>query len=605
MPSKDPESEMIKNIAKLIVNKQEGLTLPNLKGEKVHKGSVKDDFFLNFNLRPKELESYLNEFVVGQGHAVRTLATEICTHYNTIKEMKKVGEDPMKVVDQIKPNIMILGPTGSGKTYTLKLIADKLGLPFVKGDATKFSETGYVGGDVEDLVRDLMKGADGDIEKAQYGIVYIDEIDKIAERKLNGHSNHVSRSGVQRGLLKIMEESEVDLTIKLDVTSQVLEFEEFQKTRKRKSQKINTKNILFVLSGAFSELEEQLKEKKKKSSSAIGFGSDIISKDTHVDIKIVEETPQELVEYGFESEFIGRTPIITAFDKLTRDGLVEILNNPNSSVIQKVKRDFKGYGIDISFDVDSMEYFADEAIELGTGARGLVTVIYKALRDYKAELPDTGISSFNVTRKIIENGFDKIGLSKEIGLRAGLKSYISMIETEYFVNISIDPELTEKIYNIAKKSNTTPFKYCSDSFHTLEQELNVIRTFYGDTKPDKKIGSIDLDAEMINDLNLQKQIVADIAKNSACDAYARRIMDEIGVPIEFDDEAKEKIYLGAENASISPFLFCQRALDNMKEGFKLLQREKGVENFTITGSAIDNPDQYIKDLFSTNYHEKQ
>ena len=193
-----------------------------------------------FDLKPEELEAYLDEYVVKQREAKEILATKICTHYN---RMKLDLEDPDfkdGFIGNIKNNIMLIGPTGVGKTYLIKLIADRIGVPFVKGDATKFSETGYVGGDVEDLVRELVHEADGSIKRAQYGIIYIDEIDKIASSMgLNGGPD-VSRTGVQRNLLKLMEETEVDLKAPHDLASQMESMMQYQRSGKMEKKKINT-----------------------------------------------------------------------------------------------------------------------------------------------------------------------------------------------------------------------------------------------------------------------------------------------------------------------------------------------------------------------------
>ena len=222
---------------------------------------------INFNMKPKELEAYLNEYVIKQDRAKEILATKICTHFNRIKY-----QDRSPTIGNIKNNILMIGPTGVGKTFLIKLIAQKIGVPFVKGDATKFSETGYVGGDIEDLVRDLVKEADGDIKKAQYGIVYIDEIDKIASSR-NNIGLDVSRTGVQRALLKPMEETEVDLKVQHDVVSQMEALEHYRKTGKHEKRFVNTKNILFIMSGAFNEIEEIVEERLYKQG--IGFSAKI------------------------------------------------------------------------------------------------------------------------------------------------------------------------------------------------------------------------------------------------------------------------------------------------------------------------------------------
>ena len=206
---------------------------------------------INFNLKPEELEDYLNEYVIKQDFAKSILATKVCTHFNRIRYLQDKGRQPDRGVGSIKNNIILIGPTGVGKTYLVKLIAKKLGVPFVKGDATKFSETGYVGGDVEDLVRDLVYEADDDLELAQYGIIYIDEIDKIASSG-NLIGPDVSRSGVQRALLKPMEETEVDLKVPHDPISQIQAIEQYRKTGKREKRTLNTRNILFIVSGAFN-----------------------------------------------------------------------------------------------------------------------------------------------------------------------------------------------------------------------------------------------------------------------------------------------------------------------------------------------------------------
>ena len=252
-------------VAQPMVIQQENMLGPDEKPPKREKK-------ISFDLKPEELVAYLDQYIVKQESAKAILATKICTHFNRIKRYQASPDTVNDMVGSIKNNVLMIGPTGVGKTYMIKLIAKKIGVPFVKGDATKFSETGYVGGDVEDLVRDLVREADGDIEHAQYGIIYIDEIDKIASsRNLVGAD--VSRTGVQRALLKPMEETEVDLKVPHDPISMLQEVENFRKTGKREKNVVNTKKILFIMSGAFNDIAEIVQ--KRISSQGIGFGASL------------------------------------------------------------------------------------------------------------------------------------------------------------------------------------------------------------------------------------------------------------------------------------------------------------------------------------------
>ena len=269
---------------------------------------------LDFNLKPEDLISHLDQYIVKQDKAKAILSTKICTHFNRIKHAEDSPESVNEIVGGIKNNVLMIGPTGVGKTYLIKLIAKKIGVPFVKGDATKFSETGYVGGDVEDLVRDLVRETNDDIELAQYGIIYIDELDKIASsRNLIGAD--VSRTGVQRALLKPMEETDIDLKVPHDPISMLQEIERYRKTGKRDKRTVNTKNILFIMSGAFSDLARIIK--KRVAEQGIGFGAHITSPKEQTEI-LQQVTPEDLIKYGFESEFVGRLPVKAVFEKFGR-----------------------------------------------------------------------------------------------------------------------------------------------------------------------------------------------------------------------------------------------------------------------------------------------
>ncbi|MCA1792560.1 MAG: AAA family ATPase, partial [Desulfobacteraceae bacterium] len=280
---------------------------------------------INFNIKPAELIAYLDQYVVRQDRAKSVLSTKICTHFNRIRHEETSEDKGAKITGHIKSNILLLGPTGIGKTYLIKLIAKKIGVPFVKADATKFSETGYVGGDVEDLIRDLVKEADDDIELAECGIVYVDEIDKIAASP-NVMGAQVSRTGVQRALLKPMEETEVDLKVPHDPVSMMQELEAFQRTGKRSSRRVNTGNILFILSGAFTGLTDLIKQ--RMSQKTIGFSSKLNPPGDDMDL-LQQTRAEDLVKFGFESEFIGRVPVRCILDTLEEDDLYAILKMPN------------------------------------------------------------------------------------------------------------------------------------------------------------------------------------------------------------------------------------------------------------------------------------
>ena len=411
----------------------------------------------NFDLKPEELEEYLNQFVECQEEAIEVIATKIATHYNRMK-LEDTLTDEQKLVGNIKSNVLLIGPTGVGKTYIVKLIANKIGVPFVKGDATKFSETGYVGGDVEDLIRDLVREADGDIKSAEYGIIYLDEIDKIASAA-NNRGIDVSRTGVQRNLLKLMEESEVDLRVPHDMASQMEAAMEAQKTGKVARKKVNTKNILFVVSGAFSGIEEIVRNRVNQKK--MGFGAEHASSVQISKTELLKKVKTEdLIEYGFESEFVGRLPVITVLNELSVDALFNILKNKNSSVTLSKKRDFEAYGINVDFEDDALRILAERAYHQRTGARGLVNIIENVLIKFEKKLPSTKIKKLIVTKAIVEN--PELELNK-------LLTYSSMKEfqEEFLSQHGIVVEFSDQAINkISKKAGAE-----KSTFNTIARQL--------------------------------------------------------------------------------------------------------------------------------------
>jgi endopeptidase Clp ATP-binding regulatory subunit ClpX len=353
---------------------------------------------IDFKLKPMELEAYLQQYVVHQDPAIEVLATKICTHFHRRRlEFEKPSKEP--AVGQIKSNILMIGPTGVGKTYIVKLIADKIGVPFAKGDATKFSETGYVGGDVDDLIRDLVREAGGEIKLAEYGIVYVDEIDKIAASG-SMHGPDVSRTGVQRALLKLMEDTEVDLRTPHDLAGQMEAVMETQRKGKASRKKVSTRNILFIVSGAFNNLPEIISKRLAKGTMGFRGPRDIVTDPKELIKKV---TTTDLVEFGFESEFIGRLPVVAQLSDLSEEGLFDVLTNPHSAVIQGKKRDFAAYGIELEFEEDALREIAKRAHAQGIGARGLTSVVESILIQFEKMLPSSTVKKLIVTRDLIEN----------------------------------------------------------------------------------------------------------------------------------------------------------------------------------------------------------
>lgn len=523
---------------------------------------------INFNLKPEDLVSYLDQYIVKQDNAKAILSTKICTHFNRIKRYESHPNEYSEMVGSIKNNILMIGPTGVGKTYMIKLIANKIGVPFVKGDATKFSETGYVGGDVEDLVRDLVRETDDNIELAQYGIIYIDEIDKIASsRNLIGAD--VSRTGVQRALLKPMEETDVDLKVPHDPISMIQEIERFRKTGKRVKNTVNTKNILFIMSGAFSDLTPIIK--KRIVDQGIGFGASITKHKEQSDI-IRHVKAEDLIKFGFESEFVGRLPVVAFFEKLNEDDLFQILQNPNNPIILGKKLDFAAYGIDVKFGERVLHILAKNAFEENTGARGLVSAIEKALLLFEKKLPSTNITKFSVTPVIVENP---------------KKSLETLIE------LASDRQLNEDFEKLLNQEKEFIKKFVRSNKKNLSEKYNLTLT------PTR----IDIIAafycKYIMDIeNVIKKIKFYSDEIKKIELYFFKNHD---INIVMEEDAIDFIMEQFINSTTKLEDFYKQLTLDFELGLKLIREKTGRNRFFITRKALLGPEEFLNNLIKDEF----
>ena len=488
---------------------------------------------IKFNHTPKQVKAHLDKNIVHQTEAKKALSIAICDHYNHVLDC--IHNRQSYDFNYAKQNVLMLGPTGVGKTYLVREMAKLIGVPFVKADATRFSETGYVGANVDDLIRDLVSQANGQVELAQYGIIYLDEADKLASSN-NIRGKDITGRGVQFGLLKLMEETEVDLRGANDIMSQIKAFSDMQSKGRVDREIINTKHILFIVSGAFTGLREIIEQ--RVSQGALGLGGEL--KDERTDSEyLAQVATEDLIEFGFEPEFVGRLPVRVTCHELSEQDLFDILKYSEGSILKQYQQAFKSYNIQLCFEDSGLREVAKRAFKEKTGARGLVTVLETLLRDYKFELPSTSVQKFTLSRNLVNqpqkylktlmsrsSGANKLKKSKSSALHKEITKFEDSFYKRHGIKISFDPEARETILSEARSQSKSPTQICEEALTSYEHGFNLIGQNTGQTE-------FELTKNVIES---PKATLEDWIKNS----YSKDTLDIKGVSDHLESKSKNK-----------------------------------------------------------------
>lgn len=348
-------------------------------------------------MTPKELNNFLSDYIIGQERARKLVSVAVYNHYKRIFKTDNVVDDDTEIA---KSNVLLIGPTGSGKTLMAQTIARVLNVPIAIADATSLTEAGYVGEDVENILTKLIQAADGDVERAQQGIVFIDEVDKISRMSENRSiTRDVSGEGVQQALLKIIEGAKVNIPPKGGRKHPNQEFTE-----------IDTTGILFICGGAFDGLDEIMK--KKQGENVLGFNQDKKSKDEQKTTYDMVE-PDDLVSYGLIPELVGRLPIIASLNEITEDDMVRILTEPKNSLIKQYQKLFSIDNVELNFEDDALKAIAKKSLKRKTGARGLRAILEENMIDIMYELPEYSGYEVLITKAVIDDGETPVYIKKQ------------------------------------------------------------------------------------------------------------------------------------------------------------------------------------------------